>query len=196
MTTISPVTLRFPGTVEFGRSKLDTLADHLDGCRRVFLVTDVAIVDPELTFSMPPAVTAATGVDALVHCIEACTNRHAHPVVDVFALEGIRLIGAHLERAVWYGGDAEARIAAAFGSAATGSDEQDAREAIRRVRKLSDACGIPGSLAALNIPEQAIPGMASAAVEVTRLLDNNPRTLQERDAVEIFTMAHRGVLAL
>jgi alcohol dehydrogenase class IV len=65
-----------------------------------FLVPDAAFVDAELTLSVPPAVTAATGLDALTHCIEAYTNRFAHPVVDVWALEGIRLIASSLEEAV------------------------------------------------------------------------------------------------
>ncbi|MBE7538344.1 MAG: iron-containing alcohol dehydrogenase [Opitutaceae bacterium] len=64
------------------------------------LVPDVAICDPELTLSMPPAVTAATGIDALVHCMEAYANNFSHPAVDVYALEGIRNIGANIEAAV------------------------------------------------------------------------------------------------
>ncbi len=81
-----------------------------------WLVPDAAFIDPELTLSLPPAVTAATGIDALSHCIEAYANRAAHPAVDLFALEGIRLLGAHLERAVRDGRDLEARTACARGS--------------------------------------------------------------------------------
>lgn len=75
------------------------------------LVPDAAYLDPLLTMSMPPAVTAATGLDALTHCIEAYANRFAHPLVDVQALAGIRLIAANLERAVHHGDDLEAREA-------------------------------------------------------------------------------------
>ncbi|MBL9201669.1 MAG: iron-containing alcohol dehydrogenase, partial [Opitutaceae bacterium] len=53
------------------------------------LVPDVAIVDPALTVSVPASVTAAVGLDALVHCMEGYANKAAHPAVDVFALEGI-----------------------------------------------------------------------------------------------------------
>jgi len=81
-----------------------------------FLVPDAAYVDPLLTVSVPPAVTAATGMDALTHCIEAYTNKFAHPMVDVYALEGIRLIGASLERAVANGSDVDAREKLALGS--------------------------------------------------------------------------------
>jgi alcohol dehydrogenase class IV len=75
------------------------------------LVPDLAYLDPALTISMPPAVTASTGVDALTHCIEAFANRLAHPVVDLFAREGMRLIATHLERACVDGTDLVAREA-------------------------------------------------------------------------------------
>lgn len=80
------------------------------------LVPDAAIIDPVLTLSVPRSVTAATGVDALVHCIEAYANLAAHPVIDRLALEGARLISSHLERAVRDGSDLEARTAVALGS--------------------------------------------------------------------------------
>jgi len=76
-----------------------------------YLVPDFAYLDPELTVSMPRAVTASTGVDALTHCIEAYANKFAHPVVDIFALEGMRLIARHLERACQDGTDLVAREA-------------------------------------------------------------------------------------
>jgi alcohol dehydrogenase len=75
------------------------------------LVPDSAYLDPILTVTMPPAVTAATGLDALTHCIEAYANRYAHPLVDVYALAGITLVAGHLERACQNGQDLEARTA-------------------------------------------------------------------------------------
>ncbi len=80
------------------------------------LVPDAAYVDPLLTLSVPPAVTAATGLDALTHCIEAFANKFAHPVVDLYAQEGIRLISANLPRAVRDGSDVDARTNLALGS--------------------------------------------------------------------------------
>ncbi|MCZ6673250.1 MAG: iron-containing alcohol dehydrogenase, partial [Verrucomicrobia bacterium] len=74
-----------------------------------YLVPDASFVDPELTLGLPPSITAATGYDALVHCMEAYANKFAHPVVDAIALEGIRQIGLSLERAVEDGSDLEAR---------------------------------------------------------------------------------------
>lgn len=81
-----------------------------------YLVPDGTYVDPVLTESVPPAATAATGIDALTHCIEAYANVNAHPLVDAWALQGISLIGSHLERAVKDGTDYEAREAVALGS--------------------------------------------------------------------------------
>lgn len=91
--------------------------DHLKkGVISPHLLPDAAYVDPLLTLGVPPAVTAATGMDALVHCVEAYANRFAHPVVDLYALQGIRLIGANLLRAVQHGDDVDARTAMALGS--------------------------------------------------------------------------------
>jgi alcohol dehydrogenase len=95
---------------------LDSADNLKKGIISRWLMPDSAYVDPLLTVSMPPAVTASTGIDALVHCIEAYANRHAHLTVDLYALEGVRLIGAHLRRAVRDGGDLIARGAVARGS--------------------------------------------------------------------------------
>ena len=91
--------------------------DHLKkGIVSPFLIADVAYVDPKLTWTVPAKVTADTGMDALTHCIEAYTNKFAHPSVDIYALQGIRLIAANLEKAVKNGQNQEAREALAFGS--------------------------------------------------------------------------------
>jgi alcohol dehydrogenase class IV len=82
----------------------------------VHMLADIAVVDPGLTISLPPAVTAATGVDAMAHCVEAFTSRRAHPVIDLYAAEGVRLVGRYLARAVRDGGDAEARAALSLAS--------------------------------------------------------------------------------
>ena len=81
-----------------------------------FLVPDSVYIDPALTLSLPPSVTAYTGIDALTHCIEAYTNRFAHPMIDVLALDGIRLITANLSIAFKNGADLEARSKLSLGS--------------------------------------------------------------------------------
>lgn len=74
-----------------------------------FMLADIAVLDPELTYSVPAAVTAATGVDALAHCVESFTNIKAHPLIDGYASLGIALVGRYLARAVADGTDTEAR---------------------------------------------------------------------------------------
>lgn len=80
------------------------------------LVPDAAIIDPALMLSLPPALTATVGIDALTHCLEAYANLSAHPTIDLYALEGVRLIGQHLRQAVAHGDDLAARSAVALGS--------------------------------------------------------------------------------
>ena len=80
------------------------------------LVPDSSYIDPMLTVSVPPKVTAATGLDALTHCIEAYTNKYAHPVIDIFAIKGVELIASNLESAYTDGNNLEAREALSLGS--------------------------------------------------------------------------------
>jgi 4-hydroxybutyrate dehydrogenase len=96
---------------EVGRSAVVTVA----ATRRktvVFsprLLADVAILDPVLTLTLPPRITAATGFDALTHNIEAYCAKGDHPMADAIALEGIELIAKHLVTAVGDGKNVEAR---------------------------------------------------------------------------------------
>ena len=235
--------------------------DHLKkGIVSPFLIADVAYVDPKLTWTVPAKVTADTGMDALTHCIEAYTNKFAHPSVDIYALQGIRLIAANLERAVTLARDnkpadlsdnpayVEAREALAFGSLYGGlclgpvntaavhalsyplggefhiphglsnaillpsvmkfnmpanikrhaevaialgcepgkNDEETAQRGVDFIYRLAAAVGIPDKLTALGIPQTAVDGMAKAAMQVQRLLKNNPREVTEQDTRDIY----------
>jgi len=110
-----PPMLALPTTAgtgsEVGRSGVVTLdANHRKTV--IFsphLLANAAILDPELTRSMPAFLTAATGIDALTHCLEAYVAKGDHPMADGIALEGIRHVGRYLERAVKHGVDLEAR---------------------------------------------------------------------------------------
>lgn len=110
-----PPILNVPTTAgtgsEVGRSGVVTLA--ATGRKTVifspYLMAKAAILDPELTVSMPPRVTAATGFDALTHCIEAYLSTGDHPMADGIALQGIELCAKHLPRAVEAGADLVAR---------------------------------------------------------------------------------------
>lgn len=80
----------------------------------------VALVDPDLTFSVPPAVTAATGMDALSHAIDSLQCLLDTPASDAMALEGARLNAMYLERAYADGSDIEARCGMAQASLVAG----------------------------------------------------------------------------
>ncbi len=232
----------------------DSAAGLKKGVVSNHIVPDVAIVDPHLSVGMPPFITAATGMDAITHCLEAFTNKFAHPIIDSLALQGIQLMYRSLETAVTDGGNLEARtnmslgslygglclgpvntaavhalayplggtfkishgmsnsvllpfvmqfnlpacieryaeIGRAVGLEPGGSDEATARAAIRAICTLSQRCGIPGDLQSIGIPESAIETMAEAAMEVQRLLNNNPREVTLEDARMIYGQAYRG----
>ena len=85
-----------------------------------YIAPRIALVDPGLTVSLPPALTAATGIDALTHAVEAYTARCANPISDALALYAVELIGVHLENAVGNGANAEARSGMMLGSLLAG----------------------------------------------------------------------------
>jgi len=113
---------------EVGRSSVVTLA----GTQRrsvIFLprlIAKLVILDPELTQDLPPKLTAATGLDALTHCIESFTSPVFHPFCDGIALEGIHLLVEALPAAYRNGKNIEARgkvlVAAALGGVAFQKD--------------------------------------------------------------------------
>jgi alcohol dehydrogenase len=218
-----------------------------------FLYPTYALIDPELTLSLPPHITAYTGIDALTHAIEAYTNRFAQPFIDTLALEAIRLIGANLRTAVYdrknlsarynmalgslYGGlclgsvntaavhalayplggmfdvphgvanslllpyvmevnlDSDfgkfANIALAMGEDISGLNiEAAAHKSLDAVRKISSDTGIISHIRELGIPGSAIEPMAEGAMKVTRLLNNNPKTLSIDDVRQIYKNAY------
>jgi alcohol dehydrogenase class IV len=212
------------------------------------LLADTAYIDPALTVGMPVKITAETGMDALCHCIEAYTNKFAHPAVDIYALQGIKLISENLLKACKNGNDIEARSALALGSMygglclgpvnthgvhclsyglggkfhishglanavllpavlrfnLTASPERHAEVALAMgveqqedatttalagidfLEKLARECGIPATLTELGIKASDLPALADIAMNVTRLLKNNPRELTKEDAVNIY----------
>jgi alcohol dehydrogenase class IV len=118
------------------------------------LMANAAILDPEMTRSMPAFVTAATGFDALTHCIEAYVSKGDHPMADGIALEGIRLVAANLERAVTHGDDLDARggmMKAAMMGAVAFQKGLGACHSL--AHPLSSECGLHHGLAnALGLP--------------------------------------------
>lgn len=85
-----------------------------------YLAPTLAIVDPELTQTLPPRVTAHTGLDALTHAIETLVSISAQPISDLLALQAITLISEHLPRAVRDGTDMEARASLSYAALIAG----------------------------------------------------------------------------
>ncbi|MFM0670163.1 iron-containing alcohol dehydrogenase [Paraburkholderia sediminicola] len=86
------------------------------------LLPDIAILDGELTLGLPAAVTAATGIDAIVHALEAITSASTNnnPISKTLALQALRLLGANIRTAVFDGANAAARNAMLLGSCLAG----------------------------------------------------------------------------
>lgn len=213
------------------------------------LVASVALVDPALTYSCPRALTAASGVDALVHAIESFTSLKACAYTDALALTAMKLIVDNLEVAVLDGQDKVARhhiaegsllAGIAFGNAGVAAvhalayplgarfhvphglangvllphvlrhnlpanylkyarvaraiseqahgmpTEEAARHGLEVITELCRNIGIPVNLRDLGVPEQALDGLATATMSVTRLLNNNPKQLSLADVREIW----------
>ena len=216
------------------------------------LLPDIAILDPSLTLGLPGPVTAATGIDAMVHAIEAYASKSANnnPVSRTLAIEALRLLGANIETAVFSPGNEAARGAMLLGSMLAGMAFANspvaavhalaypiggsfhvphglsnalvlphvlkhnnavaadtyatlaphvfpdlAREAdlwlraeafAQRLAELSERLGLKTRLSDVGISEADLPKLASDAMKQTRLLVNNPRELNETDALEIY----------
>jgi alcohol dehydrogenase class IV len=103
---------------EVGRSSV--ISDDDTHVKRIVfgppLLPKVVLADPELTVGLPASITAATGMDALTHNVEAYLARNFHPLCDGIALEGLRLVAANLARAVAVPDDLDARGAMLMGS--------------------------------------------------------------------------------
>lgn len=102
-------------------SILTTPTDEKKGIVSPLLYPDVAVLDSTLTVNLPPAITAATGIDAMVHAIEAVTSRHQrNPLSDVLAKKALSLLYRHLKPVLANGQDLAAREAMLLGSLLAG----------------------------------------------------------------------------
>jgi len=214
------------------------------------LIPTVALLNPAFTVKMPPSVTAFTGMDALIHALEAFTSVNATDFSDSIALRAVRLISENIRTAFTDGENRRAREAMLLGSLMAGiafanagvaavhafayplggtfhiphglansvilpvimeynmagnekkyielvramtgeyADDTGPEAAVAFINTLSDDLKIPRNLKALDIPESAIEKMAEGAIQVTRLLANNPRKIDLDDARRIYTDAY------
>jgi len=139
---------------EVGRSSVIIMNHRKHVIFHPALLASLVILDPEFTRELPAKLTAATGADALTHCIESFTSPVFHPLCDGIALEGIHLIAGSLARAVENGADLEARglmqVAAAMGAIAF---QKDLGATHSLAHPLSSLCGLHHGLAnALCLP--------------------------------------------
>lgn len=104
-----PTTAGTGAEITFGGGIHPEPGVHQLGIRSPFVKPDLAICDPELTLSLPPVLTAGTGMDALGHCVEGFLSNNVNPPVEAIALDGITRVVDYIERAVEDGSDREAR---------------------------------------------------------------------------------------
>lgn len=109
------------------------------------LVPDIAFLDPKLTASLPPRLTATTGIDALTHAIEAYTSVQKNPVSDALACQAIRLITGNLAHSCARPDDLDARTNLALGSLLAGASFSNAMVGIVHAlgHSLGGLCHIP-----------------------------------------------------
>ncbi|MEH7492093.1 iron-containing alcohol dehydrogenase [Neobacillus niacini] len=119
-TILVPTTSGTGSEVTYNAIFTDTRDMVKKGIVSPYLLPNVAIVDAELTLTVPPAVTAATGMDALVHAVESYTAIRADELTDGIALQAIKLISRSLRKAVYNGRDIKAREDMAMGSLLAG----------------------------------------------------------------------------
>ncbi len=103
------------------------------------LLPSVAVLDPKMTISLPPRLTATTGMDALTHAVEAYTCLQKNPMSDAFAWSAISLISNNLEKAVSSGQDTSARFAMANASLMAGVAFSNSM--VGAVHAIGHACG-------------------------------------------------------
>ncbi|HWQ60909.1 MAG TPA: iron-containing alcohol dehydrogenase [Negativicutes bacterium] len=116
-----PTTAGTGSEVTAGAVTTDKQAGEKIGVSHDSMMARLAIIDPELHASMPPALTASTGLDALCHAIEAYISTEAEPISDALCLHAIRLIGENLRKAVANGRDIETRGKMALASLVAGA---------------------------------------------------------------------------
>lgn len=227
------------------------------GVSSPLILPDLAILDPLLTLGLPPHITAATGIDAMVHAIESYASKSINNnlISKMLAKEALRLLGSSINQAVSNGTDVEARSNMLLGSMLAGasfgnspvagvhalaypiggtfhiphglsnaivlpyvlrfnvkdqnaamlyseiapiifpdmdistSNQDIASKFIENLSKLSSNLGLEQRLRDVGIPETACETMAKDAMKQTRLLINNPKEINEKDAYDIYKSA-------
>ncbi|HQL90280.1 MAG TPA: iron-containing alcohol dehydrogenase [Syntrophales bacterium] len=159
-----------------------------EGMNSVYMYPDLALLDPELTLSLPPQPTAASGMDALCHAIESYTSVIASPASEMFSLEAIRLIAENLRTCVHNGKDLEAREAQLLGSLYAGIGLANAGVGAAHSLsyplggKYGISHGVANTLMLPRIMEYNLPGALEKFALVAEVMGENTEGLSVRDA--------------
>lgn len=155
-----------------------------------YIMPDVAIIDPVLTLTVPPSVTAASGMDALTHAIEAYTALKATPQADLYAIDAIERIGKSLRTAVANGSDIEARyemsLGSLFGGIANGVSSVGAVHALSYPlgAEYHLPHGVSNALMLPHVMKKNIIGNVERFGHIARLLGENTEGLSPIAAAE------------
>ncbi|WP_446010779.1 molybdopterin-guanine dinucleotide biosynthesis protein B [Candidatus Electrothrix sp.] len=155
------------------------------------LYPDAAILDPELTLTLPAKVTAYTGIDALTHALEAYTSTQAHVISEMYSLEAIDLIARNLPAACANGGNLAARSAMLMGSLLGGKALATAGVGLVHAMAypMGGMFGVPHGLAnAVLLPyvvQYNLPGNYEKFALLAEVLGQNTEGLSRRDAASL-----------
>ena len=141
--------------------------------RSPLMFPDVAVVDPELTLSMSPEITATTGMDALTHLLETFVSNQSNPFIDMFCREGMRRISASLKKVFDKGDDLKAREDMAFAALLGGM-------ALANV-KLGAVHGFAGPMGGMF----PVPHGAVCAALLPAVMEVNLKVLEEQKQQQI-----------
>lgn len=141
--------------------------------RSPLMFPDVAVVDPELTLSAPPEITATTGMDALTHLLETFVSNQSNPFIDMFCREGMRRISVSLKKVFDKGDDLKAREDMAFAALLGGM-------ALANV-KLGAVHGFAGPMGGMF----PVPHGAVCAALLPAVMEVNLKVLEEQKQQQI-----------
>ena len=148
-----PTTAGTGSEVSQGAIITDTSFNTTDRWRKRAIVTpfnmsNIALLDPGITLGMPPALTAATGMDAITHGIEAYVATKYHPIAEGVALQALRMLSANIQKVYHNGGDVTARGEMLFGSCMAAFSFQKGLGAVHSLaHQLSTDAPIPHGVA-------------------------------------------------
>jgi alcohol dehydrogenase class IV len=177
------------------------LSSHHDKLKKgivsPYLLPACALLDPELTLGLPPAVTAATGMDALIHAIEAYTSKNATSITDMLAVKSMELLFDNLRIACANGGNLEARTKMLEGSLLAGMAFANA--GVTAVHAFAYPIGaefhiphgVANTIMILPVMEFNLMGNLRKFADIANILGQNTEGLSERQAARLSVVAVR-----